>query len=80
MAAAVDVEVFPVAADRWIAVVRAPDGEFSTEASSPGDVPDAVDRAVVEVLGAPASVNLQDDLGQPWSVASAPEQLVRLIG
>lgn len=34
----IGVKVFPIAPDRWIAVIDAPEGPFSTEAVTPGQV------------------------------------------
>jgi hypothetical protein len=73
------VEVFPIDMARWIAVIDAPDGPFSTEAGHPSAVPDAVAASIREVLGSEAAdADLVDDLGDPWTTASADEQRRRL--
>ncbi|HET6910621.1 MAG TPA: hypothetical protein VFH54_14900 [Mycobacteriales bacterium] len=70
-----DAEVFPVESGRWIAVIKNPAGEFSTEAASPDEVPGAVWAAIAEVLGEPvAEHRLVDERGQPWDLAVAEEQ------
>ncbi|GAA5035135.1 hypothetical protein GCM10025738_20810 [Microbacterium fluvii] len=74
------VDVFPVARDRWIAVVGAPLGEFSTEAVTPDRIPDEVASAIFGVLGSSHSWLLVDELGLPWSPDSAPTQLLRMLG
>ena len=77
--ASIDVEVFPVEPDRWVAVIEGPDGRFSTETSRPEQVSSAARRAVAGVLGRPdVDVVLQEDLGRPWSPAVAAEQVARL--
>lgn len=73
------VEVFPVEPDRWIAVIDAPRGAFSTETLTAAGVEDEVRASIAAVLGIPEPVfDLVDDLDQPWSPASAPAQLDRL--
>jgi len=73
------VAVFPVAADRWIAVIKAPGGPFSTEVAIPEDVEREVSSAITEVLGtATADFQLVDDLGGRWTVEASDEQRRRL--
>jgi len=75
-----DVEVFPIAPDRWIVVIEAPNGPFSTEAPSPLRVEAKAREEVVRVLGwTQFELALVDDLGDPWSPAAADAQAVRLI-
>ena len=76
----VQVEVFPIEPDRWIAVIETPRGSFSTEAQTPGAVEREVRDAVASVLGwTQAELVLLDDLGHPWSLATADEQAARLL-
>ncbi|WP_024285637.1 hypothetical protein [Cellulomonas sp. KRMCY2] len=72
------VEVFPVEATRWIAVIEASTGPFSTEARSPALVADEVARVIREVLGAGHEHVLVDESGQPWSESVALQQVGRL--
>lgn len=73
------VEVFPVEPDCWIAVIPARAGAFSTETDSPNDVHRAVRLAIQGVLEEPdPAFHLVDDLGRPWTLGSAQEQLTRL--
>lgn len=73
------VEVFPVEPDRWIAVIGAPAGEFSTETRTPAGVEQEVRQSISAVLGwADPDVVLVDDLGRPWSPRRANEQMARL--
>lgn len=74
-----DVEVFPVAHDRWIAVIKNPAGEFSAESSSPREVPAAVHAALVEVLGDTVPEHrLVDANGLPWDLTVATQQAAAL--
>jgi hypothetical protein len=74
-----EAEVFPVEPDRWIAVIKNPAGEFSTEAPSPDQVPAAVRDALVDVLGEPAPEHrLVDEGGQPWDLNVARRQVTSL--
>lgn len=76
----IDVEVFPIQHDRWIAVLEAPEGPFSTEASTAGQVEHEVRTAVAEALGwSEVEVVYRDDLGGPWSPSQAAEQAMRLL-
>ena len=71
--------MFPVEPDRWIAVIGAPRGPFSTEVAAAAGVEADVRasiRAVLEVSD-PEFV-LVDDLGAPWSPRVATAQLQRL--
>lgn len=62
-----------------MAVIDAPSGSFSTEASAPEGVPARVAEAIQEVLGdGVADILLVDDLGTTWTVAGSEEQLRRL--
>jgi hypothetical protein len=71
------VEVFPVDADRWIAVIDAPRGPFSTEVTAPRFVEAEVRSVMAAVLGTPDPVFvLVDGSGAPWSVQTASSQLV----
>jgi hypothetical protein len=74
------VEVFPVSNSRWVAVIDAPLGEFSTESPTPGGVPEEVASSIVRVLGRNQSWHLVDELGRPWSPDVAPVQLRRMLG
>jgi hypothetical protein len=75
----VDVEVFPIAPERWIAVMEGPGGPFSTEARQPEQVEPEVRRAIAEVLGwTDVVLSVTDDQGNPWSLAAADAQYVRL--
>jgi hypothetical protein len=74
------VEVFPIAPDRWIAVIETPNGPFSTEASTPQRVEAEAREAVVDVLGwSEVELTLVDDLGDPWSPSAAAAQALRLL-
>ncbi|WP_346621523.1 hypothetical protein [Blastococcus montanus] len=76
----IEVEVFPIEPSRWIAVMEAPDGPFSTEASTPGLVEHETRKAIVEVLGwSQVEVVYRDDLGDQWSPSRAAEQAARLL-
>lgn len=59
------VEVFPIEPTRWIAVIDAPKGPFSTEATSPELVGAEVARAILEVLGSDLPHELVDESGHP---------------
>ena len=72
------VEVFLSEPDRWIAIIEAPAGPFSTQARSPIGIPAEVRRWITEVLGQDLPFMLLDDLGKPWSPAVAEQQLARL--
>lgn len=73
------VEVFPLDASRWIAVIDGPRGPFSTEATRPEHIVSQVDASIREVLGANTfEVDLVDDQGRAWSIAAAPAQQRRL--
>ena len=70
-------EVFPIEADRWVAVVD--DFCFSTEASSPHEVLGEVALAVRQVLGwQDVEVELHDEAGRRWQPSHAPAQAARL--
>lgn len=76
----IEVEVFPIEPSRWIAVMEAPAGPFSTEASTPELVEDETRKAIVEVLGwSQVKIVYRDDLGDPWSPSRAAEQATRLL-
>lgn len=75
-----DVEVFPAAPDRWIAVIEAPRGMFSTEARSAAQVAATVDSAVIQVLGQAQSVRLLSPDRVPWDLEVADKQLEALEG
>jgi hypothetical protein len=76
----VEVEVFPIKPDRWIAVIETPRGPFSTEAQRPARVVHEARDAIASVLGwTHVEMVLLDDLGDPWSPASADEQAARLL-
>jgi hypothetical protein len=75
-----EVEVFPVEPDRWIVVVDAPQGPFSTEAARPDQVEQEARDTIAEVLGwTDVQINFVDDVGDPWSPAWAPAQVSRLL-
>jgi hypothetical protein len=71
-------QVFPVQADRWIAVVGAPTGPFMTETASPADVGPQVRRSLADALGRVPDVRLVDDRGRPWTPGQAIGQLSRM--
>lgn len=76
----VEVEVFPIEPNRWIAVIETPDGPFSTEARSPVQVELEVRDAIATVLGrTDVELILRDDVGGQWSLESAREQAARLL-
>ena len=76
----IEVEVFPIEPDRWIAVMEAPEGPFSTEASTPDQVEHGTRKAIAEVLGwSQVEIVYRDDLGDPWSPSRAAEQATRLL-
>ena len=77
---ALQVEVFPIEPTRWIAVIDAPEGPFSTEATSPELVATEVARVILEVLGGDLTYALVDEAGQSWSEHIARAQLARLTG
>jgi hypothetical protein len=74
------VEVFPVSADRWVAVIDAPRGAFSTECQAPEEVAGEVASSIDGVLGHGHSWRLVDDRGCLWSPDSASDQLLRMLG
>lgn len=74
------VEVFPVAPERWIAVVEADLGPFSTETTRPEDVEAAVRDVIRDRMGAVEPVvELRDSARSPWTLQIAAEQL-RALG
>jgi hypothetical protein len=76
----IEVEVFPIEPHRWIAVMEAPEGPFSTEASTAEQVEHETRKAIAEVLGwSEVEVIYRDDLGDPWSPSRAVEQAARLL-
>ena len=77
---ALQVEVFPIEPARWIAVIDAPAGSFSTEAAAPELVADEVARTIADVLGAGTAHRLVDEDGREWTADVAREQLRRLQG
>ena len=77
----VKAQVFPIEPGRWIAVIDTPRGPLSTEATSPARVEAEARDAIASVLGWPQiELVLLDDLGLPWSPASADDQAARLLG
>ncbi|MCG2802175.1 MAG: hypothetical protein L6311_08780 [Cellulomonas sp.] len=76
--AALLVEVFPIEATRWIAVIEAPAGPYSTEVTSPHLVAGEVARVIREVLGSDLDHELVDEAGRPWGERVALAQLGRL--
>jgi hypothetical protein len=73
------VEVFPIAPDRWIAVIDTGLGPFSTETATPEGVEAEVVESLRQVLDvAQPHFDLVDDLGAPWVPRNAPAQLQRL--
>ena len=62
---ALTVEVFPIEPTRWIAVVDATKGPFSTEVASPQLVGAEVARAILEVRGDDLPHELVDESGRP---------------
>jgi hypothetical protein len=76
----IEVEVFPIEPARWIAVMDAPEGAFSTEASTPDLVEHETRKAIAEVLGwSEVEIVYLDDVGDPWSPGRAVEQATRLL-
>jgi hypothetical protein len=76
----VRVEVFPVAADRWIGVIDGERGAFSTECRHPDEMRDVAARDAAGVLGRPdLTLELVDDLGEPWTPDAAAAQLERFV-
>jgi hypothetical protein len=77
---AVRVEVFPVQADRWVAIIEtAPDGAFSTEASTPDAVVSEVEAALLRVLGSDhPDYKLVDETGADWTLDTAARQPTEL--
>lgn len=73
---ALQVEVFPLSSDRWVAVIES----FSTEAASPDSVSAEVAASIRTVLGWDAPFVLVDENGDVWSPAQAEEQLLRMAG
>ncbi len=74
---AVRAQIFPLQADRWIAVVGAPGSTFVTEARSAAGVASQIRHAIEASLGWVPEMELVDDLGRPWSPGQAPAQLAR---
>lgn len=72
------VEVFPIAADRWVAVIPTPAGEFSTEAASADSVAQEVMAAIREVLGEAPPHRLVDANGGFWTLSVAAMQMAEL--
>lgn len=73
------VEVFPVEPDRWIAVIDAPRGSFSTEVRTPREVAEDVRASIRGVLKVrEPSFVLVDDEGAPWTPVGATAQVQRL--
>lgn len=73
------VEVFPVEPYRWIAVIEAPQGSFSTETQVASAVGAEVRASIQAVLGlVEPAFELVDDLGEPWSPSAGPAQMERL--
>jgi hypothetical protein len=72
---ALKVEVFPIAADRWVAVIDGPAGVFSTEVDRPEAVEQAVHTALREVMDreSPRFVLVDTD-DEPWTEATAARQ------
>lgn len=76
---ALKVEVFPIEPTRWIAVVDAPEGPFSTEVTSPELVATEVASVILEVLGPDLTYDLVDESGRLWGTDVARQQLGRLF-
>ena len=75
------VEVFPLAADRWVAVVAAPEGAFSTEVDRPEAVEHEVRSVVAQVLRVDTPrFALVDRDGQPRTLEIAQRQVQALNG
>jgi hypothetical protein len=75
------VEVFPIAQDRWIAVIDGPAGAFSTQAKTAEEVVVEVEAALREVLGEttpPYRLTAPD--GRDWTDDIAREQAAGLDG
>ncbi|WP_448638243.1 hypothetical protein [Geodermatophilus sp. URMC 63] len=73
------VEVFPIEPNRWVAVIDAPHGSFSTEAASPDQIEREVRNSIADVLGwTEVQIDFVDDLGGPWSPEQSEAQASRL--
>jgi hypothetical protein len=75
---ALQVQVFPVEVTRWIAVIEAQAGPFSTEVRSASLVAAEVARVIRDVLGPDLEHVLVDEAGHPWSERVALQQVGRL--
>ncbi len=74
------VEVLPNERDRWVAVIDAPRGPFSTEAPTPEQVEHEVRESVASALGwAEVQLDFVDDLGDSWSPEQSAAQASRLL-
>lgn len=73
------VEVFPLAADRWIALVWDENGEFVIDlsAGNPGEIVGHVESELVNYLSGGYRLFFVDDEGNPWSSELAYKQLLR---
>ena len=73
------VGVFPTEPTRWVAVINAPEGHFSTEVTSAELVGAEVARVIHEVLGGDLPHELVDEGGGPWDADVARRQMTCLL-
>lgn len=67
-------EVCPIEPDRWIAVIDALAGAFSTETKHPGDLRADAEKSAAAVLRRnDVTFDAVDDLGWPWAEDMANE-------
>ena len=78
MVTCVRAQIFPVQADRWIAVVGAPGSTFVTESRSAAGVASQIRHATQDTLGWVPQMDLVDDRGRPWTPGQARVQLARM--
>jgi hypothetical protein len=74
----VTAQIFPVTADRWIAVVGAPDEPFVTESCSAAGVASQIRRSIEDLHGWVPEIELIDERGRPWTPGQAPLQMSRM--
>jgi len=75
------VEVFPIESNRWVAVIDAPRGPFSTEAKTPSKIEEQVRESIATVLGwTEVHIDFVDDLGHRWSPDQSGVRASRLLG
>jgi hypothetical protein len=74
----VTAQIFPVTADRWIAVVGAPHEPFVTESGSAAGVASEIRRSIEDLHGWVPEIELIDERGRPWTPGQAPLQMSRM--